>query len=126
MNKELRKVLELDGNSSHGSDSEEEEEDGSPDHPPVPPTPTPGSAPKLHPAALNGFPSPEKSLLASLSRPPTRDGKGRSGHVGGRGSSGGVLGGGAGVKGGRTPAASLQPKVETTERQSAVGIKENR
>lgn len=111
MNKELRKVLDLDGSSSDASSEEEP-----PDHPPIPPTPTPGSAPMFHPAAtmaggMNGFSSPEKSLLASLSRPQTRDGRARPGHGGSRGSgSGGAgVGGRLGAAGGGTKPQESAP-----------------
>lgn len=70
MNRELRKVLELDE-----SDSDSDNED-SPERPRIPPTPTPGSAPKPHPASLgmNGHDNP---LLASLSKPQPKEPRAR-------------------------------------------------
>lgn len=77
VNKELRKVLELDAS---GSDSMETP-------PPVPPTPIPGSAPKPHPAVfgVNGY---DKPLLASLAKAQTRDSRLRPSHGSSRGSLG--------------------------------------
>ena len=56
MNKELRKVLELDASGDSGSIEEP---------PAVPPTPVPGSGPKSYPAVF-GVNGQDKPLLASL------------------------------------------------------------
>lgn len=79
MNKELRNVLEL--NASDGDSIEEP--------PPIPPTPTPGSAPKFHPAVF-GVNGHNKPLLASLAESHSRDTKPRPSHGSsmGRGSLG--------------------------------------
>lgn len=76
VNRELRKVLELDASES---DSEAP--------PPVPPTPTPGSAPKPHPAVF-GVNTLDKPLLASLVKSQPRDAKPRPSHGSSRGSLG--------------------------------------
>lgn len=79
VNKELRKVLDLASTSESGKEEP-------PDHPPAP---TPSSAPKPN-SLLNGLASPDKSLLASLSKSqtPPRDSKARPSHGGTRASLG--------------------------------------
>lgn len=115
VNKELRKVLELEESESEDSDEESLER----------PAIIPGSVPMPHPALDLSVNSPEKSLLASLSKSqpgvktrPTHSRSGSRGEVGGGISKPGM--GNSSLSGSqRDPLPAVRPHVGHSPAQSS-------